>query len=114
MSLLSGNSSSCSRLVSSSPIRMAVTSRIPFSFERELLYRGRVRPDTSIYPGVSWLTSWRDDNFRATSNRNVPQTWVLNLEGALLSSEALRDLIVPLGQGIRDGLYGPSALFVAS
>jgi hypothetical protein len=114
MTLSTRTSSLRSRHVSFSPIRVAVTSRIPFSFERDLLYRGRVRPDTSIYPGVSWLSNWRDENFRPTYNRDVPQTWVLNLEGALLSSEALHDLIVPLGQGIRDGLYGPSALFVAT
>jgi hypothetical protein len=96
------------------PIPMGVASRIPLEFEHNLLYRGRLRPDTSVYPAVSWLRSWREENFKPTTDPRVPQSWVINLEGAILSAEALHDLIVPLGTGIRDGYFGPSALFVAT
>jgi hypothetical protein len=93
---------------------MSVASRIPLEFERTLVYRGRFRPDTSVYPPLSWLRSWREENFKPTTDRTVPQSWVINLEGVLLSTEALHDLIVPFGTGIRDGQFGPSALFVAT
>jgi hypothetical protein len=96
------------------PITMPVASRIPFEFEHNLLYRGRFRPDTSIYPAASWLRSWGEENFKPTTNPGIPQTWVINFEGALLSAEAVHDLIVPLGTGIREGRFGPSALFVAT
>ena len=96
------------------PIPVSVASRIPLEFEHNLLYRGRLRPDTSVYPALSWLRSWREENFKPTTNPSVPQSWVINLEGTLLSSEALHDLIVTLGKGIRDGSFGPSALFVAT
>jgi hypothetical protein len=96
------------------PIPVGMASRIPLEFEHNLLYRGRLRPDTSVYPALSWLRSWREENFKPTTDVRVPQSWVINLEGAILSAEALHDLIVPLGKGIRDGSFGSSALFVAT
>jgi hypothetical protein len=91
---------------------MGVASRIPLEFEHNLLYRGRFQPATT--PATGWLRSWRDENFKPTTNTRIPQAWVINLEDARLSVEALHELVVPLGIGIRDGLYGPSALFIAT
>jgi hypothetical protein len=92
---------------------MAVASRIPLNFEHRLVYRGRLRPDTS-FPALEEVREWRDENFKPTTDRSRPQSWVINLEGSLLSSDALYEAIVPLGEGIRDGRYGPSVLFVAT
>lgn len=93
---------------------MPVSSRIPLAFERDLVYRGRLRPDTSVFPTMTWLREWREANFKPTSNPTIPQSWVINLEGVVTSAEALHDFLVPLGEGIRDGAYGPSALFIVS
>jgi hypothetical protein len=63
---------------------------------------------------MSWLRDWREAHFKPTSNSAVPQSWVINLEGVVTTAEALHEFLVPLGEGVRDGLYGPSALFIVT
>jgi hypothetical protein len=55
----------------------------------------------------------RDSTIPATAFKH-PTTLVLDLAGKLLSPSALKELIVPLGQGIRGGLYGDARLIVAT
>lgn len=43
----------------------------------------------------------------------LPTTLVLDLTGKLLSPSALKELIVPLGQRVRAGIYGDARLVVA-
>ncbi|MFL5916960.1 MAG: hypothetical protein ACJ752_15170 [Gaiellaceae bacterium] len=91
---------------------MAPNSHIPPLVERDLVYR-RVGPGPTS-PGPEQISAWLDATFKPTQNQNRPQAWVLNLEDTAMTAEALYELIVPLGERLREGRYGESALFVAS
>jgi hypothetical protein len=92
---------------------MAPNSHIPPLVESKLIYRGRVGPGPTS-PAPEQVSDWLGETFKPTQDPTRPQAWVLNLEGTALSAEALYELIVPLGERLRAGSYGQSALFVAS
>jgi hypothetical protein len=89
---------------------MAPNPHIPPLVERKLVYRGRVDPGPTS-PAPMQVSAWRDETFKSTSG---VQAWVLNLEETAMTAEALYELIVPLGERLRQGSYGKSTLFVAS
>jgi hypothetical protein len=90
-----------------------VAHRIPYEFERELDFRP-LRPPTTVYPPADSLIAWRDEQFPPTNDRERAHVWLLNLEGALLSSESLHDLLVPVARRIRDGELGQAVLVIAT
>lgn len=95
------------------PHLMAPSSHIPPLVERDLVYRGRVGPGPTS-PAPMQVSAWLDETFKPTQDQTRQQAWVLNLEGTSMSAEALYELIVPLGERLRERSYGQSALFVAS
>lgn len=92
---------------------MAPPSHIPPVVERDLIYRGRRHPGPTS-PAPEQVSAWRDATFKPTQNKAVPQGWVINLEDTAMTAEALYELVVPLGEQVRDGSFGQAALFVAS
>ncbi len=57
---------------------------------------------------------YREQNFPPTATDWERIFWI-NLEGGFFSPSALMELVIPLGQAVRTGVYGPAALvFVSS
>jgi hypothetical protein len=94
------------------PYLMAPSSHIPPLVVSDLIYRRVGLGPTS--PAVEHVSAWLHETFKPTQNKSVPQGWILNLEGTTMTAEALYELIVPLGEALREGRYGQSALFVVS
>src|SRR5215218_6256750 len=71
------------------------------------------RPPTAVYPDRHQVAHCRDENFPPTATGRE-RIFMINLEGAFFSPGALKEMILPLGQAIRSGAYGPPALVVIS
>lgn len=71
------------------------------------------RPPTAVYPDRGQVAYFRERDFPATAG-SLPRIFCLNLEDGLFAAGALKDLILPIAQGIRGGAYGQAILVVAS
>lgn len=71
------------------------------------------RPPTAVYPDRGQVAFFRERDFPATA-ASLPRIFCLNLEDGLFATGALKDLILPIAQGIRGGAYGQAILVVAS
>jgi DNA-binding MarR family transcriptional regulator len=69
------------------------------------------RPPTAVYPDRHEIARARDQEFPPTASGRY-QVFVVNLEGAFLSTGALMEMVVPLAQAVRSGVYGPTALLI--
>jgi hypothetical protein len=76
------------------------------------------RVDRFDYDGVNSdkgaVAVWRDHNYPATAMPSGPTTVVLDLAGHQLSAGALRELVVPLGQRLRGGVFGDMRFVIAA
>lgn len=71
------------------------------------------RPPTAAYPDRGQVAFFRERDFPATV-ASLPRIFCLNLEDGFFAPGALKDLILPIAQGIRGGAYGQAILVVAS
>lgn len=71
------------------------------------------RLPTAVYPDRHQVARARNEDFPPTASGRE-QVLMVNLEGAFLSTGALMEMIVPLAQAIRNGVYGPTALLVVT
>lgn len=71
----------------------------------------RWRPPTAVYPDRHQIARARNEDFPPTASGRE-RIFMINLEGAFFSTGALVEMIVPLAQAIRNGIYGPTALLV--
>ncbi len=60
------------------------------------------------------VASWRDYNYPATAMASGPTTVVLDLAGSEFTAAALRELVVPLGQRLRGGVFGDVRFVIAA
>jgi hypothetical protein len=76
------------------------------------------RVDRFDYEGASSdkgaVGIWRDHNYPATAMPSGPTTLVLDLGDRQLTAGALRELVVPLGQRLRGGVFGDVHLVIAA
>lgn len=76
------------------------------------------RLDRFDYDGTSSdkgaVAIWRDHNYPATAMPSGPTTVVLDLAETQLTAAALRELVVPLGQRLRGGVFGDMRFVIAA
>jgi hypothetical protein len=70
------------------------------------------QPDDTSDKGL--IAGWRDNLFPPTAMESGPTTFVVDLTGVQLTTGALRELIVPLGQRLRGGVFGDVRVVVAT
>jgi len=80
--------------------------------EKPVEYR-KSRPPTAVYPDRHQMAQYRDREFPPTAT-GWERVFCINLEGGFFSPGALMEMIVPIGQAIRGGVYGSAALVVVS
>jgi hypothetical protein len=80
--------------------------------EKPVEYR-KSRPPTAVYPDRHQMAQYRDREFPPTAT-DWERVFCINLEGGFFSPGALMEMIVPIGQAIRGGVYGSAALVVVS
>jgi hypothetical protein len=73
----------------------------------------RRRPPTAVYPDRQQMAEFRDREFPATATDRERVFWI-NLEGGFFAPGALKEMIVPLGEAVRNGIYGSAAIVVVS
>ncbi len=71
------------------------------------------RPPTAVYPDRKQVTRYREDYFPVTAS-DQHRVFCINLDGTFMAPGAIQDLILPVGQAIRSGAYGPAVLIVAT
>jgi hypothetical protein len=71
------------------------------------------RPPTAVYPDRHQIARYRDKEFPPTAT-DSERVFSINLEGCLFSPGALKEMILPLGQSIRSGVYGSAALVIVT
>jgi hypothetical protein len=69
------------------------------------------RPPTAVYPDRHEIEHSRNESFPPTASGRE-QVFLINLEGGFFSPGSLMEMILPLAQAIRTGVYGPTALVV--
>lgn len=69
------------------------------------------RPPTAVYPDRHEIAHSRNESFPPTASTRE-QVFLINLEGGFFSPGSLVEMILPLAQAIRTGVYGPTALAV--
>lgn len=69
------------------------------------------RPPTAVYPDRHQISRSRNESFPPTAS-GCEQVFSINLEGGFFSPGSLMEMILPLAQGIRTGVYGPTVLLV--
>jgi hypothetical protein len=82
------------------------------ALEKPVEYRPS-RPPTAVYPDRHQVAQYRDSEFPPTAT-DRERVFCINLEGAFLSPGALKEMIVPLGQAVRDGMHGSAAVVVVT
>jgi hypothetical protein len=80
--------------------------------EQPVEYR-KSRPPTAVYPDRHQMAQYREREFPPTAT-DWERVFCINLEGGFFSPGALMEMIVPIGQAIRGGVYGSAALVVVS
>ena len=80
--------------------------------EKPVEYR-KSRPPTAVYPDRHQMAQYREREFPPTAT-DWERVFCINLEGGFFSPGALMEMIVPIGQAIRGGVYGSAALVVVS
>ena len=80
--------------------------------EKPVEYRPS-RPPTAVYPDRHQIAQYRTDEFPPTAT-DWERIFCINLEGGFFSPGALKEMIVPLGQAVRSGVYGSTALVVVT
>lgn len=80
--------------------------------EKPIEYRPS-RPPTAVYPDRHQIAQYRTDEFPPTAT-DWERIFCINLEGGFFSPGALKEMIVPLGQAVRSGVYGSTALVVVT
>lgn len=80
--------------------------------EKPVEYR-KSRPPTAVYPDRHQMAQYRDREFPPTAT-DWERVFCINLEGGFFSPGALMEMIVPIGQAVRGGVYGSAALVVVS
>jgi hypothetical protein len=88
-------------------ISMSVIDTLPIEVRR-------TRPPTAVYPDRHSMERFRDQEFPATAAGWTQVVYYLNLEGGFFAPGALRDLILPVAQGIRSGAYGSAVLVIVT
>jgi hypothetical protein len=71
------------------------------------------RPPTAVYPDHHQIARYRNEEFRPTAT-NLDRIFSINLEGCFFSPGALKEMILPLGQSLRSGVYGSAALVIVT
>src|SRR5450631_363403 len=71
----------------------------------------RWRPPTAVYPDRHEIARFRDESFPPTAS-GLGQVFLINLDGGFFSPGSLVEMILPVAQSIRAGVYGPTALVV--
>ncbi|MGH9511438.1 MAG: hypothetical protein ACRD2U_04810 [Terriglobales bacterium] len=66
-----------------------------------------------MYPDRHQMAQYRDEEFPPTATDRERIFWI-NLEGGFFAPGALKEMLVPLGQAVRNGTYGSAALVVVS
>ena len=79
--------------------------------ERPVVYRPW-RPPTVVHDRHQ-AARYREHEFPPTATGRE-RIFCINLEGGFFSPGALMEMIVPLGQAVRDGAYGSTALVIVS
>jgi hypothetical protein len=69
------------------------------------------RPPTAVYPDRHRVAHDRDKDFPPTAT-GPERILMINLEGGFFSPGVLMEMILPLGQAIRSGAHGHTALLV--
>ncbi len=69
------------------------------------------RPPTAVYPDRNEIAHNRNESFPPTASGRE-QVFLINLEGGFFSPGSLMEMILPLAQAVRNGVYGPTALAV--
>lgn len=86
---------------------------LPMSaLEKPVDYR-RLRPPTAVYPDRHQIAEFRNNEFPPTATDRERVFWI-NLEGGFFAPGALKEMIVPLGEAVRSGMYGSTAIVVVS
>lgn len=80
--------------------------------EKPVEYR-KSRPPTAVYPDRHQMAQYREREFPPTAT-DWERVFCINLEGGFFSPGALMEMIVPIGQAVRGGVYGSAALVVVS
>jgi hypothetical protein len=80
--------------------------------EKRVEYRPS-RPPTAVYPDRRQVAEYRDREFPPTAT-HWARVFCINLEGAFFSPGALKEMLLPVGQAIREGAYGAAALVVVT
>src|SRR5688572_14344164 len=80
--------------------------------DRPIEYRPS-RPPTAVYPDLHQVAQYREQEFPPTAS-DRQRVFCINLDGAFLSAGALMEMVLPLGQALRGGAYGPAVLVVVS
>jgi hypothetical protein len=92
---------------------LQATDTIPMGLIDSLPIRP-TRPPTAVYPDRHAIEEFRDQQFPATAAGWKQVVYYLNLEGGFFAPSALKDLVLPVAQGIRSGAYGPAALVIVT
>ena len=71
------------------------------------------RPPTAVYPDRHQVAQYREREFPPTAT-DRERVFCINLEGGFFSPGALKEMIVPLGQAVRDGMHGSAAIVVVT
>jgi DNA-binding MarR family transcriptional regulator len=71
------------------------------------------RPPTAVYPDRHQIAEYRNKEFPPTAT-DWERIFSINLEGCFFSPGALKEMILPLGQSLRTGMYGSAALVVVT
>jgi hypothetical protein len=80
--------------------------------EKPIEYRPS-RPPTAVYPDRHQVARYRNEEFPQTATE-WERIFCINLEGGFFSPGALKEMIVPLGQAVRSGVYGSAALVIVT
>jgi DNA-binding MarR family transcriptional regulator len=79
--------------------------------EKPIVFRSR--PPTAVYPDRHQMAQYREQEFPPTAT-DWERVFYINLEGGFFAPGALKEMIVPLAQAVRSGVYGSAALVVGS
>lgn len=83
---------------------MSVLENLPVEYRQS-------RPPTAVYPDRHQVAQYRDLEFPPTA-ASWHRVFCINLEGGFFSPGAIQDMILPVAQSLRSGVYGPAILIV--
>lgn len=83
---------------------MSVLENLPVEYRQS-------RPPTAVYPDRHQVAHYRDLEFPPTAAA-WHRVFCINLEGGFFAPGAIQDMILPVAQSLRSGVYGPAVLIV--